>query len=275
MLSLWQPPEGDPQVKVEVIDYGAGDRQELRHSFVEGATQQLDVRYQVARASKRRSDRGKRERAHQVMPMVTMFVSEEVGPVAADGSAMVTLSVDGSVTQRVDGQTEDVGAVQEQLTPLMHSQIVMRRTPRGLHGRIGVTLPSRSNDVMLRPLLRSVLPPMIVFPRDPVGPGARWRATMANTLEGIPATTTITYSLDRVSSGAALIDGVVSMVPSAAAPASRNLLYESRFHVELDMSHAIPRGTVRQRDQFLLEDIDGVVEEKWSQSVLAIRPPEE
>jgi hypothetical protein len=52
------------------------------------------------------------------------------------------------------------------------------------------------------------------------------------------------------------------------------MVFESRFHLELDMNHAIPRGTVRQHDQFLLEDLDGVVEEKWSQSVLAIRSPE-
>ena len=272
MMSLWQPPPGDPRVTVEVLDYGGKDRHLLRQSLVSGTTQNLRVTYQMARVSKRRADNGRLEEARETSPTVVLFLMEEVGPVDADGSATVTLTVGGTATLRVEEQTEAPEALLEGLHPLMTSPIVMHRTPRGLTGRIGVALPSRSNDVMLRPLLRSLLPPMIVLPRDRIGLGARWRATMPNTLEGIPVVTSITYSLDRMSSGMALIDGVVSMQPKGTGAGSRKVAFESRFHLELDMTHAIPLGTVRQRDRFLLEGFDGVVAETWGQSVLTIRP---
>jgi hypothetical protein len=166
------------EVAVKLVSPGKGKRAPLRYTAKPGGKQQVEV--MIDFASKTTFDGQTQE---QVVPTVVLVGEAETKAVGADGKAEYAFAVSSTDAREVKGSEVPIDKFRIALASLGGLVISSSVGPNGAAG--DVTLRIEKPDDLSEgaiDLIRLTLPPFPMLPKEPVGVGAKWRATASGKL---------------------------------------------------------------------------------------------
>jgi hypothetical protein len=191
------------QVDVKLVTKGKGKRAPLRYAPTPGAKQTVEVA--VDFSSKQTLGGQSRE---DVVPTVVLTGEVETKAVDKDGKVEYVLTVTGSDARDTPGMQVPIDKFKRALASLDGLVIKGTLNPDGTAAgdlALRIEQPDELSAGALD-LMRMTYPSLPVLPKEPVGVGAKWRATSTSRLMGqFEVTETTEYQLVSNKNGVATI----------------------------------------------------------------------
>jgi len=200
-------------VDVKVLNRGKGKREPLVYASAPGNKQQVELALDFAASQKAAAELGGDQ--DQKLPTVVLVGDAETKNVGADGSTEYVFTVTGTDARAVAGSPMPLDQLKQALTGLKGLTI---QGTRGANGaQVGpITLRLEKPDPMsaqLIEMVRATLPSWPALPTEPVGTGAKWRATSKTTIMGqIPIEVVTDYQLASRKGASWTIKGTTKVV---------------------------------------------------------------
>jgi len=205
--------ESEPEpARITVLSRGSTPRVQLRNAFIAGTTAQGSI----ALTQSITTYAGGTEVSSIDVPPVHMAVVLEVGEVATDGSARVTGTYP-SVEVTDDGtlSAADLQQLQSALDPLTAVTQTYRVTARN---EVSDTEVSGTDD--LEPAVGQIVSQLagqaggvaLVYPREALGVGAKWRSVANVLLNGVDVRQTHVVTVRELSGTVAVFDLEITQV---------------------------------------------------------------
>jgi hypothetical protein len=189
---------------VTLLDAGAAPRRVLRYALTKGSSESVSMRQQMGLAMEMNG----MAMPAQSMPATLMATKVDVGDVAADGTADVTVTI-----ERVDLDT--VGAdpmLVAQMRPAFasFSGVTMRyrMTPSGQLSNLALS-ENAPPQLQAAQALGSTEQLSVALPADAVGVGARWTASRAVEQNGMTIRQDMEYTVRSLAADSAVLELVV------------------------------------------------------------------
>ncbi len=203
--------------RVTVEDAGREPRQRLQFRLAAGSTTRAAM---VSKVHLDMNIEGNRLSAG-ALPTTRAVIEQRVDRVDPDGIAHYTVTIGDWSVEPTPGVDQDVADQTERaLAQLEGLRGTGRIDPSGSNQSITMDTSNVRDPVMkstLDSFSSQVTNLSAPFPSEPVGPGARWRATSSATINGITMNTTSTYTLRSRTGDHYELD----LVQDAEAPSGR------------------------------------------------------
>jgi len=181
--------------RVTVEEAGSEPRQRLQLRLAAGSTTRAAM---VSKADLDMTIEGNRL-STGALPTTRAVIEQRIDRVDPDGTAHFTVTIGEWTVEPTPGVEEDVADQTERTL----AQLEGLRGTGKVDSSGGNQSLSMDTSTVSDPLMKSTLDSFASqvgnlaapFPREPVGPGARWRATNTATINGITMNTTSTYTL--------------------------------------------------------------------------------
>lgn len=185
-----------PAPTVEVVKRGSAPRSELRYSFTPGLIQRVLLSVNIS-ASQRVGDL----EAEGGAPQTEFDMTFAIGTRTPEGTVPVNFTYD---AVRVEDQSARDAALAPQVKaavePIIGRTGVLTLTDRGEVVNASLTVPP-GLDAQAAQFVEQIIAQSralaVPFPSEPIGRGARWKATTTATLSGIESQQSARYELVR------------------------------------------------------------------------------
>ncbi len=158
-----------PQTTVKLLTGGRGKKQPLRYTPTAGSKQVVELAMDFT---------GTQDTEARIVPTIVLTGEAEATAVDAEGNVDYKLTITGTDAREVAGSSVPLDQFKPLLGTLSGLTLAGKRDASGLPAEqtLRIEKPARSAAEALE-LIRLTLPALPVLPKEPVGVGAKWKAT--------------------------------------------------------------------------------------------------
>nr|MCU0617577.1 hypothetical protein [Gemmatimonadaceae bacterium] len=175
-------PAASPSAGVTLLDAGAAPRRALRYTFTKGASETISMRQQIMALPA------------QTIPAKLMNTKVDVTDGAANGDAEVRVELVRVDLDTVGANPMMVAQMRPALAPLNGVSMTYRIAPNGQVANL-VFSANTPPEVQAAQALGSTEQLSVALPTEPVGVGARWKATRAVQQNGLTLQQEMEYTV--------------------------------------------------------------------------------
>lgn len=193
-----------PSTGVTLLDAGAAPRRTLRYVFTKGSSESVSMRQQMGMAMELNG----MAMPAQTIPATLMTTRIGVADVAADGTADVRVEIVRVDVDTVSADPMVVAQMRPALAPLSGVTLNYRMSPSGVVSALAAS-PGAPPELQSAQALGSTEQLSVALPTEPVGLGARWKATRTVQQNGLSIEQDMEYTLKAIAQDSVVLDLVV------------------------------------------------------------------